>query len=211
MATHRRRGRTPAEDPPPPPLHTEPNPAGSGTLLHRVPVRGLAVSGGRGGENKTERKQVWLDAGRGAGPWDGQRPAPAHAGFISGWRLQCRPKPQRGNSSWRFAGASRRHQPCPRLSGAGTAFHGSITTATPQGILSLRPLAQNPGQRWQSRFNHTPQLPAEVFPAPRGSRVSSVHMAAGNACPVTALSPVSPCPGVLLGSPSGTHRQQLGS
>lgn len=38
---------------------------------------------------------------------------------------------------WRFAGAGRRHQPCPRLSGAGTALYGSITTATPQGILPL--------------------------------------------------------------------------
>lgn len=37
---------------------------------------------------------------------------------------------------------------------------------------------------------HTPWLPAEVSPAPRGTRVSPVHTAAGNACPVTGLSPV---------------------
>lgn len=144
VATHRRRGRTPAEDPPPPPpLHPEPNPAGSGTPPHRAPVRGLAVSGGRGGGNKTGRKHVRLDAGRGAGPWDGQRPAPPRAGFIY---ITLRDGGSRAGQNysektapWRFPGAIHKHQPCPRRSGAGTALHGSITTATPQGTLSLPP------------------------------------------------------------------------
>lgn len=138
------------------------------------------------------------------------RPLPTQALFRDGGS-RAGQKHSEETAPWRFPGASRRHQPCPRLSGAGTALHGSLTTATPKGTLSLRPLAQNWGQPWESRFNHTPELPAEVSPAPWDTRVSPVHTAAGCACPVTGLSPVSPCPGVLLGSPAGTRRRQLGS
>lgn len=83
------------------------------------------------------------------------RPLPTQALFRDGGSRAGQDGSEE-TAPWRFPGPSRGHQPCPRLSGAGTALHGSITTATPRDVLSLRPLAQNREQLWQSRFNHTP-------------------------------------------------------
>lgn len=190
--TRRQRGRTPLEAPPSPsPLHPVPNPAGSGTPLAPLLCTGVSQrSKDEEAAIKLGGKQVWLDSGLGTRTLGRPPPRhPAHGGFISGWRSQRRPRPQRGSGSpggdFVLAGGSsqapgpagwvpcspRRALPCV-VTPRGSPPRYSLTTPGSMGILYPPAPCGSLGSKTGSRFNHTPELHAEVAPAPWGTGAS---------------------------------------